>query len=212
MMSIRVLSKTKSFQAGLFARVIKATCVPALALCSVAAMTLSGTAYAMDDVALKAAMASFGEAAQAQRLESEIAGYVKSGDLEKLTQLAEDIQAKDGEFLNILTLIVEQQEQDVSEELALMAVDPHQIALQMGPCHHANIAIRSLALMIADGAEPTIRNDVVMVDGTQLDNVFAETINRCERIKGLPQRVPQIGSLCMMTGNCSDDPDLAPQP
>lgn len=212
MMSICVLSKTKSFQAGLFARVIKAARIPALALCSVAAMTLSGPANAMDEVALKAAMASFGEAAQAQRLESEIAGYVKSGDLEKLTQLAEDIQAKDGEFLNILTLIVEQQEQDVSEELALMAVDPHQIALQMGPCHHANIAIRSLALMIADGAEPTIRNDVVMVDGTQLDNVFAETINRCERIKGLPQRVPQIGSLCMMTGNCSDDPDLSPQP
>jgi hypothetical protein len=206
------LSKTKSFQAGLFARVIKAARIPALALCSVVALTLSGSAHAMDDVALKAAMASFGEAAQAQRLENEIAGYVKSGDLEKLTQLAEDIQAKDGEFLNILTLIVEQQEQDVSEELALMAVDPHQIALQMGPCHHANIAIRSLALMIADGAEPAIRNDVVMVDGTQLDNVFAETINRCERIKGLPQRVPQIGSLCMMTDNCSDDPDLAPQP
>lgn len=212
MMSICVLSKTKSFQSGLFARVIKAARIPALALCSVVALTLSGPAHAMDDVALKAAMASFGEAAQAQRLENEIAGYVKSGDLEKLTQLAEDIQAKDGEFLNILTLIVEQQEQDVSEELALMAVDPHQVALQMGPCHHANIAIRSLALMIADGAEPTIRNDVVMVDGTQLDNVFAETINRCERIKGLPQRVPQIGSLCMMTGNCSDDPDLAPQP
>lgn len=212
MMSICVLSKTKSFQAGLFVRVIKAARVPALALCSVAAMTFGGSANAMDEVALKAAMASFGEAAQAQRLENEIAAYVKSGDLEKLTQLAEDIQAKDGEFLNILTLIVEQQEQDVSEELALMAVDPHQIALQMGPCHHANIAIRSLALMIADGAEPTIRNDVVMVDGTQLDNVFAETINRCERIKGLPQRVPQIGSLCMMTGNCSDDPDLAPQP
>ncbi|MBD9386201.1 hypothetical protein IB237_03340 [Agrobacterium sp. AGB01] len=207
-----MLSKTKSFQAGLFVRVIKAARVPALALCSVAAMTFGGSANAMDEVALKAAMASFGEAAQAQRLENEIAAYVKSGDLEKLTQLAEDIQAKDGEFLNILTLIVEQQEQDVSEELALMAVDPHQIALQMGPCHHANIAIRSLALMIADGAEPTIRNDVVMVDGTQLDNVFAETINRCERIKGLPQRVPQIGSLCMMTGNCSDDPDLAPQP
>ena len=207
-----MLSKTKSFQAGLFARVIKAARIPALALCSVVALTLSGSAHAMDDVALKAAMASFGEAAQAQRLENEIAGYVKSGDLEKLTQLAEDIQAKDGEFLNILTLIVEQQEQDVSEELALMAVDPHQVALQMGPCHHANIAIRSLALMIADGAEPTIRNDVVMVDGTQLDNVFAETINRCERIKGLPQRVPQIGSLCMMTGNCSDDPDLSPQP
>lgn len=207
-----MFSKTKSFQAGLFARVIKATRIPVLALCSVAAMTLSGPANAMDEVAMKAAMASFGEAAQAQRLESEIAAYVKSGDIEKLKQLAEDIQAKDGEFLNILTLIVEQQEQDVSEDLALMAVDPHQIALQMGPCHHANIAIRSLALMIADGAEPTIRNDVVMVDGTQLDNVFAETINRCERIKGLPERVPQIGSLCMMTGNCSDNPDLAPQP
>jgi hypothetical protein len=124
MMSICVLSKTKSFQSGLFARVIKAARIPALALCSVVALTLSGPAHAMDDVALKAAMASFGEAAQAQRLENEIAGYVKSGDLEKLTQLAEDIQAKDGEFLNILTLIVEQQEQDVSEELALMAPNP----------------------------------------------------------------------------------------
>lgn len=212
MMSICVLSKTKSFQAGLSAQIIKAIRVTAVALLSVVALIFAGPANAMDEAALKAAMVTFGEAAEAQRLETEIAGYVKSGDLEKLTQLAEDIQAKDGEFLNILTLIVEQQEQDVSEELALMAVDPHQIALAMGPCHHANIAIRSLALMIADGAEPTIRNDVIMVDGTQLDNVFAETINRCERIKGLPERVPQIGSLCVMTGNCADDPDLAPQP
>lgn len=173
---------------------------------------LVGPAKAIEDVELKTALDSFGDGAQAQRLEAEFATLIKSGDLDALTRLAEDIQAKDGEFLNILTTILEQKGEGANPDLAAMAVDPQQLALVLGPCHHANIAIRLVGMMIADGAEPAIRNDVIMIDGTELDNLYAESISRCERINKLPRRVPQIGSTCIMTGDYKDDPDLMPSP
>lgn len=149
-------------------------------------------AKAMDEVRLRAAVASLGDGAEAQRLEVEIADFVKSGDQAGLVKLAEQIELKDGDFLANLATIPNLQ----------------QIGLSMGPCHHANIAIRLIAVLIADGTKPAIRNGVMMIDGTEVDNTFAESMHRCELIARLPKQVRQIGSSCAMTGDCSDDPDL----
>ncbi|WP_313615872.1 hypothetical protein [Agrobacterium sp.] len=169
-------------------------------------------AQELNEATLKAGVAAYGDAKEARRVEAEVSGYVKSGDMEGLIRLAEDIQTRDGELLNILTAILEQQGEGVSEEFAALAVDPHQIALSIGPCHHANVAIRMLAMMIADSAEPVIQNDVIMVDGTQLDDVFADSMNHCERMNQLPQRATEIGSSCAVTAACEIETEVSPSP
>lgn len=116
---------------------------------------------------------------------------IEKGDENGLKNLGEQIREKDGAFLEgIAALSLSAVEKDITE-----------IALSMGQCHHANIAIRSVALMISnDIAKPVIRNGVIMIDGTQVDNNFAEYMWRCEKISGLPPHEPKIGSRCIMTG------------
>ncbi|WP_457585653.1 hypothetical protein [Ensifer canadensis] len=155
--------------------------------------TLVVPAKAMDEARLRDAVASLGDGAEAQRLEAKVAEFVKSGDQVGLMKLVEQIEMKDGDFLGSLATIPNSQ----------------QIGLSMGPCHHANIAIRLIAMSISDGAQPAIRNGVIMIDGTEIDNTFAESMHRCESIARLPKRARQIGSSCSMTGDCGDDPDLA---
>lgn len=150
-------------------------------------------AMAMDEVRLRAVVASLGDGAEAQRLEAKVADFVKSGDQAGLVKLAEQIEMKDGDFLESLDTIPNLQ----------------QIGLSMGPCHHANIAIRLIAMSISEGAHPAIRSGAIMLDGTEVDNTFAESMHRCELIAGLPKPARQIGSSCAMTGDCGDDPDLA---
>ncbi|WP_173420605.1 hypothetical protein [Ensifer adhaerens] len=48
----------------------------------------------MDEVRLRAAVASLGDGAEAQRLEIEVADFVKSGDQAGLMKLAEQIDMK----------------------------------------------------------------------------------------------------------------------
>ncbi|SDL32659.1 hypothetical protein SAMN05216328_101729 [Ensifer sp. YR511] len=160
---------------------------------------------AMDEVRLQAAVASLGDGADAQRLEARVADLVKSGDQIELAKLAEQIRMKDGDFLDILAKFYEQPEQ------ANATPGWQQIALSMGPCHYANAAIRIVAMKIANGTHPAIRNGVVMIDGTEVDNIFAESMHRCELIARLPKSTWQVGSSCAMTGDCADDPDLMEQ-
>ncbi|NRP19742.1 hypothetical protein LPJGGPFB_03000 [Ensifer adhaerens] len=55
---------------------------------------LVAPAKAMDEVRLRAAVASLGDGAEAQRLEIEVADFVKSGDQAGLMKLAEQIDMK----------------------------------------------------------------------------------------------------------------------
>nr|WP_246707659.1 hypothetical protein [Ensifer oleiphilus] len=157
-----------------------------------ASFGLVSPAKAMDEARLRAAVASLGDGAEAQRLEAKVADFVKSGDQAGLTQLAEQIELKDGDFLAGLDTLPNLQK----------------IGLSMGPCHHANIAIRLIAMLISDGTQPVIRGGVIMIDGTEIDSTFAETMHRCELIARLPKPARQIGSSCAMTGDCGGDPDL----
>lgn len=163
-----------------------------LFLALLASFVFVAPAKAMDEVRLRAAVASLGDGAEAQRLEVEVADFVKSGDQAGLMKLAEQIDMKDGDFLGRLDKIP----------------NLEQIGLSIGPCHHANIAIRLIAILIADGTQPAIRNGVIMIDGTEVDNTFAESMHRCELIARLSKPARQIGSSCAMTGDCGDDPDL----
>lgn len=163
-------------------------------------------AQAMDEVRLQAAVASLADGAEAQRLEAKIADFVKSGDRVELTKLAEQIQVKDGDFLDLMAKVY-----DRPEGLTVtLATDPNwqRIGLSMGPCHYANIAIRLIAISISKGIQPAIRNGVIVIDGTQVDSLFAESMHRCELVARLPKTARQIGSSCAMTGDCGEDPDL----
>lgn len=157
---------------------------------------------AMDEVRLQAAIASLSDGAEARRLEAKVAELVKSGDRAELAKLAEQIRMKDGDVLNILAKVYERPEDmDAAPEW-------QQIALSMGPCHYANATIRIVAMAIANGSQPAVRNGVIMIDGTEVDSIFAESMHRCEVISQLPKATRQVGSSCAMTGDCADDPDL----
>ncbi|EJM99960.1 hypothetical protein [Phyllobacterium sp. YR531] len=161
-------------------------------------------ASASDKNQIMDALKSFGDGAEAQRLEYKVSSLIESGDQIGLKKLSEQIREKDGALLEAITAAAQ------SENKKDMA----EISLSMGSCHHANIAIRVFALMLSeDGARPVIRNQLIMVDGSKIDDYFAESMWRCEHIRRLPPNMPKIGSRCIMTGaGCNDDPDMEMNP
>lgn len=141
---------------------------------------------AVADAGLFEAVRQFGEPATALELEETIVDLVRTQDHTGLQRLAEQIDQKDG---NVLEAIA-----GVAQGTA-SADDPDmtRIALSLGPCHYANVLVRDVAFVIAEGSEAIIRNGVVDVDGTQVDEMYAQMMTDCERLKGHPARTVRIG-------------------
>lgn len=170
---------------------------------------LAGPAGAMEAKELAAAVISFEDGAAAQRLEDRIADLIEAGDKAGLDALATQIKKQDGPFFEALAVLQEQNE-PVAEGAEPVASNAFaQLAMTMGPCHQANIALRSIVLLVSAGeTEPVVRNGIVMIDGNEIDSTYASSISICEKIKKLPDHRPRIGSRCAFTGVCGDDPDM----
>ncbi|WP_235969126.1 hypothetical protein [Brucella tritici] len=172
-------------------------------------VALAGPASTMDTQELTTAAACYEDGAAAQQLEDRIADLIEAGDKAGLEALATQIERNDGPILEALAALMEENgpasdgtKPAPSDELA-------RLAMAMGPCHQANIALRSIVLLVSAGeAEPVVRNGIVMIDGSEIDSTYASLIGICEKIKKLPAHRPRIGSRCVSTGVCDDDPDM----
>ncbi|MBX5082813.1 hypothetical protein HJB56_08575 [Rhizobium lentis] len=167
----------------------------AAAFCAVIALPAS--AFATDSAQLISALERFNDGSGAQQLAIKLAGLIEKADKPSLNALSKQIQAEDGPLLSELA--------DVAE---LGEAEHRKVALAMGPCQSANVLIRAIAIAIGDGRfQPVVRGGTVMIDGTDVDSDFAQHMWRCEVLSQLPHKT-SIGSKCLMTGVCKDDPDL----
>ncbi len=161
---------------------------------------LVSPASALDKNQIIDALKSFGDGAEAQRLEDKVSSLIESGDQIGLEKLSDQIREKDGALLEAITAVAQSENKK----------DMTEIGLSMGSCHYANIAIRSIALMLfEERTKPVTRNGMIMIDGTEMDDYFALQMSRCVLTTKLPNYEPKIGSRCIMTGvGCNDDPDM----
>ncbi|KAB2729436.1 hypothetical protein [Brucella intermedia] len=170
---------------------------------------LAGPARAIDAQQLAAAAASYRDGAAAQQLEDRIADLIEAGDKPGLEALASQIEREDGPFLDALTALAEQNQAPAGEAKPAPGSELPRLASALGPCHQANIALRIIVLLISNGgAEPVVRNGIVMVEGSEIDSTYATLIHICENVNALPAHKVRIGSRCYFTGACGDDPDL----
>ncbi len=172
-------------------------------------VTLAVPARAIDAQELAAAAASYEDGAAAQQLEDRIADLIEAGDKVGLKALATQIEREDGPFLEALAAFQEQSEPGAEEVEPAASDEFARLAMAMGSCHQANIALRTIVLLVSAGeAEPIVRSGLVMIDGSEIDSTYASLIHICEKVKKLPAHRPRIGSRCVFTGVCGDDPDM----
>ncbi|EJC78291.1 hypothetical protein Rleg10DRAFT_7024 [Rhizobium leguminosarum bv. trifolii WSM2012] len=166
------------------------------AVCVGIALPLS--AFAMDSTQLISALERFNDGNGAQEIAVELAGLVEKADKIGLERLGERIEAEDGPLLSEITDLAQYKNDEKRAK----------VAVAMRPCQFANMFIRIIALQVADGtAQPVVRGGTVMIDGTDVDSDFAQHMWRCEILSQVPHKT-SIGSKCMMTGDCKDDPDF----
>lgn len=162
-----------------------------------AVVALPGSAFATDSAQLISALERFNDGSGAQQLAIKLAGLVEKADRPGLNALSKQIQAEDGPLLSDLAGVGE-----------LGEAEQRKVALAMRPCQTANVLIRAIAIAIGDGRfQPIVRGGTVMIDGTEVDSNFAKHMWTCELLRQLPHKT-SIGSKCLMTGVCKDDPDL----
>ncbi|MBE0563239.1 MAG: hypothetical protein IH622_20825 [Ochrobactrum anthropi] len=169
----------------------------------------AGPASAMDTQVLATAAASYEDGAAAQQLEDRLADLIEAGDKAGLEALATQIERDDGPILEALAVLMEENGPALDGTKPAHSDELARLAMAMGPCHQANIALRSIVLLVSAGeAEPVVRNGIVMIHGSEIDSTYARLIHICEKIKKLPAHRPRIGSRCSFTGICGDDPDM----
>ena len=174
----------------------------AAVLSALVVAALASPASAIDAQQLAAAADTYRDGAAAQQLEDRIADLIEVGDKAGIEVLATRIRKQDGPFLEALAALKEQNDPAADKEFA-------QLAEVMGPCHQANIALRTIVLLVSAGeAEPVVRNGIVMIDGSEIDSTYATLIHICEKVNALPAHRARIGSSCSYTGACGDDPDM----
>mgnify|MGYP000944175443 CR=1 FL=1 len=172
-------------------------------------VALAGPASTMDTQELTTAAACYEDGAAAQQLEDRIADLIEAGDKVGLKALATQIEREDGPFLEALAAFQEQSEPGAEEVEPAASDEFARLAMAMGSCHQANIALRTIVLLVSAGeAEPIVRRGLVMIDGSEIDSTYASLIHICEKVKKLPAHRPRIGSRCVSTGVCDDDPDM----
>ncbi|ACI58939.1 hypothetical protein Rleg2_5766 (plasmid) [Rhizobium leguminosarum bv. trifolii WSM2304] len=165
------------------------------AFCAV--VTLPAPAFATDSTQMISTLERFNDGSGAQQLAIKLAGLVEKADWPGLNALSKQIQDEDGPLLSELAGVGE-----------LGEAEQRKIALAMRPCQTANVLIRAIAIAIGDGRfQPIVRGGTVMIDGTEVDSNFAKHMWTCEVLGQLPHKT-SIGSKCLMTGACKDDPDL----
>ena len=168
-----------------------------------AVLCVPNVASAAENDALSASLAAFGDAAAARRLEDQIADLVKKRNQAGMTRLVGQIAQNDGAFMEKMGSLTQAKNRVPDPEMA-------RSAMALGPCHHAGFLLRKMAFALADGqAKPIIRNGVIMIDGTHMDDMYAEQMSRCERLAKQPMRKIKIGSMCSVNGSgCDEDPDM----
>lgn len=125
---------------------------------------------ANEDAGVEEVVYRFAEPVTAVDLEETIFMLVQTEDRSGTQRLAEHIEDKDERALEAVGKIAHAAQGGLSagdSELARMA-------LSLGPCHYANVLVREAVLLISEGgAEPVIRNDVVQIGGTEVDDLYA---------------------------------------
>lgn len=155
-----------------------------------AGLTMAKPSLAKENTVLLEAMRQFAEPAAAVHLEDTIFKLLQKENRTGIQRLAEQIDEKDGRALEAIEKIAGAAEGTVSAD----DLDVTRLALSLGPCHYANLLVREVALLIAeDGTEAVIHNDVIEIDGAQVDDLYAQMITDCERLKGRPARKVKIG-------------------
>ncbi|OWV84273.1 hypothetical protein ATY78_06090 [Rhizobium sp. R635] len=152
----------------------------------------------MDSAQLISALERFNDGNGAQQIAVELAGLVEKADKMGLERLGERIEADDGVLLSEIADLAQHKGDEKWTK----------VAVAMRPCQFANIFIRIIALQIAGGTvQLVVRRGTVMIDGTDVDSDFAQHMWACEFLSRLPHKT-SIGSKCVMTGDCKDDPDF----
>lgn len=141
---------------------------------------------------LAAAVDQFADPEAALDLEERIVDLVRAKDRTGVQRLAEQIDDKDASALTAIGHVID----DAEGAASANAPDAARLALSLGPCHYANVLVREVAFLIAeDGTEAVERGGVVEVADTDVDDLYAEMMRDCRRIKGLPERASGIGRL-----------------
>jgi hypothetical protein len=75
------------------------------------------------------------------------------------------------------------------------------LALQLGPCHYAGVAIRGMIVGLADG-RLKVRSGSTPLELTPsaLEGLFVENMRRCEVLNRLPVSQRLIGTTCAVDG------------
>lgn len=141
---------------------------------------------------LTAAVRQFADPAAALDLEDRIFDLVRRGDRTGLQRLAEQIDDKDAVALTAIGNVFDGAQGTVSADDPDMA----RLALSLGPCHYANVLVREVAFVIAEAGTQVVEHDgVIEVAGTDADDLYAEMMRDCRRLKGLPEQKARIGQV-----------------
>ncbi|GAA5624033.1 hypothetical protein Brsp04_03932 [Brucella sp. NBRC 12952] len=132
---------------------------------------LLSPAKASDSMKLSAYLERLNDGAAAQRLAIEVAELIRLNDKASMAKLAEVFEEKDGELLDYVRRF---------DDSAA-----HRFALSLQPCQYASISLRMIVMRLLDGGKPHLRSRSIMLEGTDIDAIFAEHMWRCETLSGL---------------------------
>jgi hypothetical protein len=122
------------------------------------------------------------------QIETQLVDLLAGNDKKALKQLANNIKKEDGG--------------DIYQLLKSPQLD--EIALKLGPCHHAGLHIRAITTALVAGRLQVKRQQgFLTLSPGGLDDQFVEHMYRCELVKKYSKTERKLGTTCYVDGrNC----------